>query len=355
MMLNLFSYIFLAILATLLVAPIAMLLARRWDLMDDPDSAPHKIHHTPIPRVGGLLLFPVFLMGNLLIGGLQDTEIRSILLASIVIFVFGLWDDRKGLTAWWKFLGQFLATALLIAGGVQVQFAGRPLLNIAITAFWVVGITNALNLVDSMDGLAVGLAGLASAFFMLVTQDAGQTMLASFSALLLGACIGIYYFNAAPARLFLGDAGAQLLGFLLASLAIAYTPPGFPQASSWFVPILLLGVPIFDTSLVTLSRLRRRQPVFRGHIDHTYHRLVFLGMSPSRAVLTMHVIAILLGCIALIAMTLPPLWANTTFAACLLIGLAILFYLEAKGCPNEPTISPPGNRTSQAGWISRAE
>lgn len=330
MILPLFGYLFLTILFTLLIAPLAILLGRHWGLMDDPNSAPHKIHLIPIPRVGGLILFPVLLVGSLLIGGLQEAEIRSILFASIPIFVFGLWDDRKGLKAGWKFLGQFLASALLIASGVQVQFARHPILNILITAFWVVGITNALNLVDSMDGLAVGLAGLAAAFFMLITQDAGQPMLASFSALLLGGCIGMYYFNATPARLFLGDAGAQLLGFLLASLAIAYTPPDFPQASSWFVPILLLGVPIFDTSLVTLSRLRRRRPVFRAHLDHTYHRLISLGMSPSRAVLTMHVSAILVGCIALLALTLPPLWANLAFIICLWIGATALIYLEHK-------------------------
>lgn len=330
MILNLFGYIFLTILITLLVAPLAILAARRWGLMDEPGSAPHKIHLAPIPRAGGLVLFPVLLAGNLLLGNLRDTEIRSILLASIFIFIFGIWDDRKGLTAGWKFLGQFLATALLIFGGVQVYFARHPFLNIMLTAFWVVGITNALNLVDSMDGLAVGLASLTAAFFMILTQDAGQPMLASFSALLLGVCIGVYYFNASPAQFFLGDAGAQLLGFFLASLAIVYTPPGFPQASSWFVPILLLGVPIFDTSLVTLSRLRRRRPLFLGHIDHTYHRLTALGMSPSRAVLTMHVVAILLGCLSLIGLTLPPLLANLIFMTCLVVGGAAMGYLEWK-------------------------
>ena len=130
------------------------------------------------------------------------------------------------------------------------------ILNIALT--FVLGYWNhqCMNLVDSMDGLVVGLAAIASAFFMLVTVDAGQTSLSLLSAILLGSSIGMMYFNALPARTFLGDSGAQFLGFVLAALAIAYTPPGLPQPSSWFVPILLLSVPIFDTTLVTISRLQ---------------------------------------------------------------------------------------------------
>lgn len=332
---NIFTYIFMAMLAGLAGIPPAIWLARRWGMIDEPGSAPHKIHHTPVPRAGGLILFPVLLLGNLLAGTFRDVEVRPILLASIIVFIFGLWDDRKGLSAYWKFLGQLLAAILLIAGGVLVRFTGNPVMNIVVTLFWVVGVTNAFNLVDSMDGLALGLAGLAAAFFMLVSQDAGQIALAQFSALLFGACAGVYYVNASPARLFLGDSGTQLLGFLLAALAIAYTPPGLPQASSWFVPILLLGVPIFDTTLVTVSRLRRGLPVFQGNRDHTYHRLVYWGLSSSRAVLSMHLAAMLLNCLAFIALALPPLWANGIFALCLLIGVFLLVLSEHKGIPRE--------------------
>jgi UDP-GlcNAc:undecaprenyl-phosphate GlcNAc-1-phosphate transferase len=124
------------------------------------------------------------------------------------------------------------------------------------------------NLVDSMDGLAIGLAAIASAFFMLVTVDAGQESLAYLSAILLGSAVGASYFNIMPARSFLGDAGSQFLGFLLAALAIAYTPPGLPQPSSWFVPILLLAVPIFDTTLVVISRMRQGISIYKADRPH---------------------------------------------------------------------------------------
>ncbi len=204
----------------------------------------------------------------------------------------------------------------------------QPVLDLALTFIWLVGITNAFNFVDSKDGLAVGLAGIASAFFLLVTLDAGQGPLAFLSAALTGACIGMGYFNIHPARSFLGDSGAQLLGFLLAAIGIAYTPPGLPQPSSWFVPILLLSVPIFDMVLVVFSRMRRQASLVQGNQDHTYHRLIRIGMKPSHAIASMHMAGILSGCLAFMALPLPPLWANAVFAAALLAGLFLLFRLR---------------------------
>jgi UDP-GlcNAc:undecaprenyl-phosphate GlcNAc-1-phosphate transferase len=259
-----------------------------------------------------------------------NAEIRGILLASLIIIAFGLWDDSQHLSARWKLLGQVLATGVLIWQGVYIRFLGYPLPNFLLTAFWVIGITNAFNLVDSMDGLAPGLAGIAAAFFMLVTLDARQDALAYLSAILLGSSIAIIFFNILPAQVFLGDLGAQFLGFVLAALAIAYTPPGLPQPSSWFVPILLLGVPIFDTTLVVFSRLRRGKAIHEAGLDHTYHRLVRLGIPPSRAVFSLHLTAIILGCLAFLALPLPPLFANAIFALALLVGLFILIWLDQK-------------------------
>jgi UDP-GlcNAc:undecaprenyl-phosphate GlcNAc-1-phosphate transferase len=133
---------------------------------------------------------------------------------------------------------------LLIWQGIQVRFLGNMYLDIFFTFLWVIGITNAFNLVDSMDGLAVGLGGITAAFLLIGTLYAGQESLAFLSAILLGGCVGIFYFNHSPSRLFLGDSGAQLLGFILAALALVYIPPGLPQLSSWFVPILFFSIPI---------------------------------------------------------------------------------------------------------------
>lgn len=328
MILHFFIPLFWSTLIILLIAPTCISLARYFRLVDFPNSAPHKVHQTPVPRGGGLAIsFVIFLLG-LVSGELQTPDIRAILIASVIILIFGLWDDARGLSAPIKLTGQVLATVILVNQGIQIRmFGDLAIPNLGLTFLWIVGITNAFNLVDSMDGLAAGLAAIAAAFFLFVTIDAGQTDLTYMSATLLGACIGIFYFNTTPARTFLGDSGAQFLGFMLATLAMAYTPPGLPQPSSWFVPILLLFVPIFDTALVSFTRWQRGIPIYKAGQDHIYHRLVQAGNSPAQAVTSMHVAALLVGCVAFIALQQPPLWANLIFACTMLSGLAGLIWL----------------------------
>lgn len=299
-------------------------------IVDKPGSAPHKQHLGNIPIAGGAMMVLTALLVVFSQETLRDASIWQIMAPSLVIFAFGLWDDIRGASARVKMTGQVVATIFLILNGVQVQLFDPPLdwLNWGITIFWIVGITNAFNFVDSMDGLAAGLSGLSAAFFMLATYDSGQPILSLFSAVLVGVCLGAYFFNASPAHYFLGDSGAQWLGFTLASLAIAYNPEGFLRTQSWYLPILLVGVPIFDTTLVVFSRLRRGKPIYRANMDHTYHRLVSFGMNRNRAVLLMHVMALLLGCFAFMALELPPLLANLAFGVCLLGGLGGILWFD---------------------------
>ena len=208
-------------------------------------------------------------------------------------------------------------------------------LDWGVTILWFVGITNAFNLIDSMDGLAIGIAGIAFAFFMLMAMVAQQSYLAVFSACLFGICIGLYLNNVAPAHLFLGDSGSQTLGFTLAAVAMLYAPQNLPQASSWFVPILVLGVPIFDTSLVVASRLLRHTPVFQADRTHTFHRLVALGLDPQRAVLVIHITTLLLGFLAFITLSLPPLKSTLIFFGVIFVGVAVLVFLERKNLPSD--------------------
>lgn len=328
MILQFFVPLFWATLITLLITPFSIKIARRFQLVDHPNSAPHKIHLHSVPKGGGIAIAIVVFLLTYSSGELQSQDIRAILAASVLILVFGIWDDIQGLSAGWKLTGQILAAAVLIRHGISIHMFGHPIPNIAVTILWIAGITNAFNLVDSMDGLAVGLAAIASIFFLFVTIDANQLHLTYMSALLLGSCIGMFYFNTTPARTFLGDSGAQFLGFMLATLAMAYTPPGLPQPSSWFVPILLLGVPIFDTTYVVVSRLRRGLPIYKAGQDHVYHRLTQLGMSSAQAVTTMHVTALLISCLAFIALTLAPLPANSLFVLVLLCGSISMVLLQ---------------------------
>jgi UDP-GlcNAc:undecaprenyl-phosphate GlcNAc-1-phosphate transferase len=181
-----------------------------------------------------------------------------------------------------------------------------------------------------MDGLAVGISGIAVAFLILVTLGSTQTSLLQLLTLTIGTCVGLFFYNMMPARFFLGDSGAQTLGFLLAAVGILFTPENFPQASSWFLPILILGIPIFDTCLVVFSRWRRGLPIYQAGRDHTYHRLVAAGLDPARAVGAMHISAIVLGCVAFIALNLDPFYSNLLFGLVLAAGLASFFFLDRK-------------------------
>jgi UDP-GlcNAc:undecaprenyl-phosphate GlcNAc-1-phosphate transferase len=212
-------------------------------------------------------------------------------------------------------------------------FSFEPL-NLLLTVFWVVGMINAFNFVDSMDGLALGVAAIASAFFVLVTIDSLQPSLAALSVALLGSTIGVFYFNASPAKTFIGDSGSQLLGALLAGLGVAYRPIGLDKAVTWFTPILVLGIPIFNMVLVVASRILRGEKIYTAHKDHVSHRLVHLGLDRTRTVLVIQLAAIVLGLVAFIAMDGTPLTANLVYGAVILSGVVAIALLE-KTYPRE--------------------
>ncbi len=339
-LLDLFKVVASGIVVTAVLSPLAIWIARRTGLLDIPGAAAHKQHARPTPLAGGIAL-ALSVLALLTIFRLWQKPFSTLLAATAIVFVFGLWDDARGLSAPQKLVGQILASVVLIASGISVQFLGGlsipflspsliTVLNWVITIFWLVGVANAINLIDSMDGLAVGISGIAFAFFMGMTQVAQQSDLARFSGIFLGICIGLYAYNIKPARLFLGDSGAQTLGFILAAVAMIYSPDDIPQASSWFVPIMVLGVPIFDTTLVVVSRLHHHRPIFHADRAHTYHRLVALGLDPGRAVLAVHIASLTLNFLAFIALSLVPWQANLVFGLVLAAGIALLFFLERK-------------------------
>jgi UDP-GlcNAc:undecaprenyl-phosphate GlcNAc-1-phosphate transferase len=328
------------VLVAVALCPLAIWIARRMGLLDIPGSAAHKQHMRPTPLAGGIALV-LSVVAVVLIFNLFSKDISPLLVAVGIIFFFGLWDDAKGLGAPVKLAGQMLASLLLITSDVSVHFLeGLSIpflsenmlivLDWGVTILWFVGITNAFNLIDSMDGLAVGIAGIAFAFFMIMALVAQQITLAIFSATLFGICIGLYAFNISPAHLFLGDSGAQTLGFTLAAVAMIYTPHNLPQASSWFIPVFVLGIPIFDTTMVVASRLLRHKPVFHADRTHTYHRLVALGLDPQRAVFVIQLMALVLNFLAFIALSLPPLESTLVFCSVVLSGIILLIFLGRK-------------------------
>lgn len=340
---DLFPVILASASAALIAAPLLIQAGRRLGLVDVPGAAPHKQHRDPTPVVGGVVLALSILPVYLILGPPIGRAMTGILLATAASLIFGLLDDVWDLRPYQKLMGQVGAALLLILFGTQVLATRVPGLDLALTIIWTVGMMNAFNFVDSMDGLALGLGCIAAAFFMLVTIDSQQPALAMLSAAVLGAGVGSFFFNASPPQMFLGDSGAQMLGLLLAALGIAYVPgqAGLPQAISWFTPILVLGMPIFDMALVVLSRVRSGRPVFRAARDHTFHRLVGLGLQETRAVLAMQIGAIMLGLIAFIALDTTVILANTIFGFIVLLGIGGLLVLSRApaGSPGHGT--PP--------------
>ena len=327
---QIFQTILLSSFCAIALSPVTIWFSEKIDLIDQPGSALHKQHHDARPMAGGLVILLSLGISLAIIPLEFSRSIQGLLGGIIAIFIVGIVDDRLSISVGYKLFGQLLAAALVFVFGVQVHITQIPVVDAAITFVWLVGLTNAFNFVDSMDGLAIGLAGIASAFFMLVTSDSSQPNLALLAALLLGISIGSFLFAAPPAKMFLGDSGSQIFGFALAAIGIAFVPgeAGLPQASTWFTPILVLGVPIFDMFLVVFSRLRRRQPIYQAGMDHVYHRLAGFGMHPNHAVSLMQVAAILLSLAAFILMGANPVVANLGFAGFLVGGLAIFVWLE---------------------------
>lgn len=319
--------------AALLAAPILIRLAPRLGLVDRPGPQPHKLHTQPMPLVDGTAILLALVAAFLVVLPAPSRSMTGILLASGLAYLLGLWDDRSVLRARAKFVGQVLAAVVLWWFGVSVHFLHRNWLDFALSVVWVVGVLNAVNFMDSMDGLALGLAAIAAAFFALAAFNAHQAELAALCLALMGASLGALFFNLSPAKTFLGDSGAELLGMLLAGLGMAYDPPAKDPATWWFVPVLFMGVPIFNMSLVVFSRLRRRVPVLRAHRDQSVHRLVDLGLDPSRTVLLMHLTAVVLGLTALIASAWAPGPANLTAGAVILVGMFAIALLERLSRP----------------------
>jgi len=337
LIISIFEAVLVGIFLALLTSQAGVMLARRLDLMDVPGKLPHKQHDQPVPLAGGLTVLPALLIGYLIFRS-DFGNLWKLLPPVFIIFITGLFDDRRPLRYALKLLGQTLAAGLMIASGFGVNFLKSDILpaapvilkslNVFITILWLVGATNAFNFVDSMDGLATGLAAFIATFLAAAAMFSGQTDLARLMGLLVGICLILYYLNLTPARLFLGDSGALTLGFLLASGAMIFGPKGFSQASSWFVPVMILGVPLFDMALVIFSRLRRKRPVYQADRGHTYHRLVAAGFESGRAIALLHIVSVMLGCLSLFAIQFQPILANLIFVAVSLTGLGAILYLD---------------------------
>ncbi len=283
----------------MLATPVARAVAFRIGMVDHP--APRKLHTRPMPLLGGAALYLAVLIALLVLEDRYNlTQLAGILVGATAISFLGIWDDRWGLRPLIKLLGQVAVAAVVMATGVMVSLFPWPILNVLVTLLWLVGITNAFNLIDNMDGLSGGIGAVSAAFFLLLAALNGQYLVGALSAAVLGACIGFLRYNFNPASIFMGDAGSMFLGFLMAVLGVKLRFPGNVAFVTWMVPVLVLGIPIFDTLLVILSRLRRGlNPLTSPGKDHLSHRLVRAGLTHREAVLVLYLAQATLGGLAL--------------------------------------------------------
>ncbi|MEI6970451.1 MAG: MraY family glycosyltransferase [bacterium] len=293
-----------ALVAALVFTPLVRAVARRAGFVDKPSM--RKLHAVPIPLLGGVAIYAA-VVGSILILGRHDYHIRellSIIIGATLMAFLGLWDDRVALPAFIKLAFQFFIVAGLYVAGVRVHLGGLPLwVNFLLTVVWCLTICNAINFLDNMDGLCAGISGIAAAFFTLLAAMNGQVIVSILAAALLGGCAGFVYYNRRPASIFMGDAGSLLLGLLLAVAGIKLRFPANSNFVTWMVPVFILAVPIFDTTLVFVSRIRRGvNPFTTAGKDHMSHRLVERGMTHMEAVLVLCVAAFFCGLLAIFIM-----------------------------------------------------
>ena len=326
------SSVYLIFLLALVAAAVSMPLVRRLGEQLGFIAYPEAriFHPTPIPQIGGVAMVGAALLAIFVFGERYNfPQLVGILTSATLVSIIGAWDDRKPLSPLSKLGGQLLAAILLIMTDVEVSFLPYQWMNWGLTVFWILGITNAINLLDNMDGLSGGITAVSSAFFLLMAIQSGQYLVASLSAALLGVSLGFLVYNFNPASVFMGDSGALFLGLMLAAVGLKLRFPANSAIITWMIPVIVLGVPIFDTTLVSISRLRRGlNPYTASGTDHTSHRLVRLGYTRREAVMALYLVGGILGLLAQLIVESELLAAYTILGLVAIIGIIGIWRLE---------------------------
>lgn len=297
---------FLAFLITFLLMPITIKLTQKFGLIDIPKDE-RRVHKKPIPLGGGIAM--VISVTILMIKYLPlNKELVMTITASLLIAISGLIDDKRGLSPKLKFGFQILGGILLVIGGVKIEFFTNPFdfkdallilsfLSIPVTIFWVCGITNTINLIDGLDGLAAGVSLICAISMFFITYQMGRTEVSLVCALVAGACLGFLPFNFNPAKIFMGDTGALYLGFMLSYISIT----GFLKQAAMlmiFVPVLIMGVPVFDTAFAMIRRKLSGKSMVAADKGHLHHRLLARGLNQKQTVIILYAISAIFGIIA---------------------------------------------------------
>lgn len=301
--LDYFAVFAVTVALTLFLTPLALRIALRRQILDHPNEI--KAQDSPVPYLGGAAILLAFALVVLVaaivrppVSGLGELSI--ILGLAMLLGLVGLFDDLRGLSPWLRLGVEIGAGVVVWSTSAGADIFSNDALNLAVTVLWIVGLTNALNLLDNMDGLSAGVSAIAALFLFAIAAGNGQFLVATLSIALAGCAGGFLRSNFHLARIYMGDAGALFLGFLLAVLALKLKVVDAPRLVALAVPVVLLAVPLFDTSLVTIARLRHHRSPLSGGRDHTSHRLVFVGIPVPVAVALIYAGSASVGCLALV-------------------------------------------------------
>lgn len=310
--------------------PLVRKLAFKIGAVDIPKDD-RRVHKEAMPLIGGLAIALGVFVGMLIFMPLSR-KVISIIIGGSIILIGGIIDDVKDMSARDKMLVQIIAAGVLVFGGIRINFITNPFsggifylgwLSIPISLFWIVGITNTINFIDGLDGLSAGVAMISSLSLMVVASKLGYSNVVILAALLGGACLGFLPHNFNPAKIFMGDTGAMFLGFILATISIEGVMKSV-TAVAVLAPVIILGVPIFDTAFAIIRRLLSGQSVATADRGHLHHRLLDRGFSQKKAVLILYGLSAVFGVFAILISG-----ANNKEAIFLSLGLLVIAALFA--------------------------
>ena len=299
-----------------------------------------RIHDHPIPRMGGLAIFVGFMVSMLFLVEMNK-PVMGMLVGAVIIAVMGAVDDVVNLNAWVKLVFQIVAAGVAVRCGVVVDAISNPnlmsnvttiqigYLSVPLTIIWIIGCTNAVNLIDGLDGLAVGVSAISSFTMLIVAMFVAEPTVAIILAALTGACAGFMPYNMNPAKIFMGDVGSQLLGFILASASVMGLFK-FQAMITFFVPLLALGVPLFDTGFAFIRRIANKQSPFHADKKHLHHRLLALGLSQKQSVAVLYGVSAVLGSFAVLLSNKEIYVRVICLALALLVAFAVWFFILRK-------------------------
>jgi len=288
---------------TLVSTPFVKMIAQKIGAIDIPDA--RRVHSHPIPRMGGLAIFYGFLVGILCFARI-DTQLRGILIGSLIIVALGIVDDVKQLGAGIKFVTQIAVACIVVYHGVIIEALSVPTFivstgylelgyfSIPLTILWIVGVTNAVNLIDGLDGLAVGVSSIATFSLFFIAILAGEMQVALLTAALAGGCLGFLPYNFNPAKIFMGDTGSTFLGYMLSVICIQGLFKGY-VVISFIIPFLILGLPIFDTAFAIVRRIWNKKPIMAPDRGHLHHKLMDMGFSQKQTVAILYIVTSILA------------------------------------------------------------